>query len=89
MQFIIFQNDLRKYFTNNGKVIVFNDEQEARNFANVFYNGYAFSTAMAEAFTNPQLIGTVMSASQNWVVQELPEKYEYEIIDFAKLKDKR
>ena len=89
MQFIIFQNDLRKYFTNNGKVIVFIDEQEARQFANTFYQNYAIPNAMAEAFTNPQFIAIVMKASQSWVIQELPEKYDYEIIDFAKLKDKR
>ena len=87
MSFIIYQTNLGKYFTNKGKVIVFNNEQEAMNFANMFYQAYAIPTAMQEIFNNPSLIGDVMNASGLWQILELPKDYDYEIISFEEIKN--
>ena len=85
MQFIIFQKNLNKFFCNKGKVIVFDNEQEASNFANHFYQTYALPTAMQEIFSSPSLIGLVMNSANSWEVQILPEKYSYEIVKFETL----
>jgi len=86
MQFIIFQSNLNRYFTNKGKVIVFNDESEAINFANIFYNGFAIAQAMAMVFEDPSIIQLVGESAKRWKVETLPEKYEYQIINFEELK---
>ena len=89
MEFIIYQSNLRKYFTNKGKVIVFNDEKEAINFANAFYQTYALPIAMENAFSNPGLMEAVIQASNAWQVQELPKEYEFETISFEEIKKTR
>lgn len=87
MEFIIYQNDLRKYFSNKGKVIVFNDEREAINFANAFYQTYALPIAMENAFSSPGLMGAVIQASNAWQVQELPKDHKFETITFEEIKN--
>lgn len=87
MEFIIYQSNLGKYFTNKGKVIVFNDEKEAINFANAFYQTYALPIAMENVFSSPGLMGTVIQASNAWQVQELPKEHEFETITFEKIKN--
>ena len=89
MQFIIYQNDLRKYFSYKGKVIVFDDEQEAYSFANVFYQEYALPAAMQSIFSGSDLINRVLPASNSWVVQELPKDMSCETIIFKDLINNR
>jgi len=85
--FIIFQPNLNKYFTTKeGTVIVFNSDAKACNFANAFYNNFALPHAMELAFTDPSIVGMVINSAQNWEIESLPEKYEYEIINFEELK---
>ena len=86
MSFIIYQANLGKYFTNKNKVIVFEDEREAINFANTFYQTFALPVAMQEVFSNPSLIGDVMNSSGAWQVIELPETYNFETISFEEIK---
>lgn len=89
MQFVIYQNDLRKYFSYKGKVIVFDDEQVAYSFANVFYQSYALPIAMQNIFNDSDLISRVLPASNSWVVQELPKDMSCETITFEDLKNNR
>jgi hypothetical protein len=88
MQFIIYQNDLRKYFTYQGRIIVFSEERDAINFANMFYQNYALPTAMGSAFSDPSLIGQVISASNSWEIQEKTDNISCETITFEELKRK-
>lgn len=86
MQFIIFQSNLNKYFTNKGRVIVFNEEQEAINFANVFYNNFAIPQAVEMMFTDPSMFPLIGESAGSWKIEPLPEKYEYQIVNFEELK---
>jgi hypothetical protein len=87
MQFVIYQKDLRKYFSYHGKVIVFNIEEEAIGFANIFYQSYALPFAMGNIFGDPNLVGQVIAASNAWCIEELPEKYDYETITYEEIKE--
>lgn len=86
MEFIIYQTNLGKYFTNKGKVIVFNDEREAASFASIFYQNYALPTALENAFNNPSLMGAVVQSANAWQIQELPKEYKFQIISFEEIK---
>ena len=86
MEFIIYQNNLRKYFSYKGKVIIFNNEQEAYSFASSFYQNYAMPIAMENVFSEPSLVGTVMQSANAWQIQELPKEYSFETITFEEIK---
>ena len=68
MQFIIEQSNLNKYFHSNGKIIVFDSEQDAYAFANQFYQQFAIAEGMSMAFSDPSIMGSVIQSSQNWIV---------------------
>ena len=86
MQFIIEQSNLNKYFHSNGKIIVFDSEQDAYAFAQNFYN-YAMPEAMMSAFNgDPTLVQSVMSSSDKWKVIPLPADFKAETINYSEIK---
>ena len=84
--FIIFQTNLNKYFRYREKVIAFNDEREAYNFANLFYNNFAIPQAMGMMFEDPGIIHLIAESANNWRVDELPQTYDFSIINFDELR---
>lgn len=86
--FAIYVKNKGQYFMkDHKKVIVFDDPHMAGAFADAFFN-FAMTQAMQFATQGDiGIIGDVMSTMQQVNIEELPEKIEFEIINFNDLKN--
>lgn len=87
--FAIYEPNKKMYMMKDHKdVIVFEDEQMAYNFANMFYNNYALPIAVGSVFSEgPGLMHDVMNSSQAIQVVEVPNDFDKPTINFNDLKN--
>lgn len=86
--FAIYEPNKKMYMMKDHKeVIVFDDEQMACNFANMFYNNYALPVAASSVFLEGLgLMQDVMGSSQTIQVIEVPNDFNKPTVNFNDLK---
>ena len=88
--YAIYVASLNRYFLkDHSKVTVFDDPNEAAQFANAFYNNYAIPQGMQMVMEDPSIMGEIINAQSSTTIEPLPENHSMETVNFNELRKNR